>query len=105
MHCLQEADLPFHFICMHVGIAGLTPDPSHNALHTLLQFTTIQAGGDDDTTLIYTQIVAFNVSSFTSSSTVANATSSGSQTETGMVTSQWVVLLPTSKKGKTQATR
>lgn len=52
VHSSQEADLPFYFICMHVGFAGLNTNTSHKALYALLRFTTIQDEGDDDTLLM-----------------------------------------------------
>ncbi|EIM83805.1 uncharacterized protein STEHIDRAFT_148606 [Stereum hirsutum FP-91666 SS1] len=87
------------------GFEGLTTDSSHNTLYALLQSATIQDGGDDDMTSRYTRLVAFDVSSSSTASsfTAANVTSSRSETATGTVTGEWVVPLPTSKKGKTRA--
>lgn len=79
------------------GFEGLTTDPSHKTLYALLQSATIQDGGDDDTTSRYTRLVAFDVSS------VANASSATPTTAVASVTGEWVVPLPTSKKGKTRA--
>lgn len=87
---------------MHVGFEGFMTDPSHNKLYALLRSAMVKGGGDD-TTSRYTRLVVFDVSSSTTSSTAANTTSSGSQTATGTVTGEWVIPLPTSKKGKMRA--
>lgn len=104
-HWIKEADFSILSICLPVGFEGLTTDSSHNTLYALLQSATIQDGGDDDMTSRYTRLVAFDVSSSSTASsfTAANVTSSRSETATGTVTGEWVVPLPTSKKGKTRA--
>lgn len=104
-HWIKEADFSMLSICLPVGFEGLTTDSSHNTLYALLQSATIQDGGGDDATSRYTRLVAFDMSSSSTASsfTTANVTSSRSETATGTVTGEWVVPLPTSKKGKTRA--
>ncbi|KAI0330295.1 hypothetical protein GY45DRAFT_758973 [Cubamyces sp. BRFM 1775] len=71
------------------GFEGLTLDSSGKTLYALLQSATIQDGGSDKTTSRYTRLLAYDISD----ALVVRPTLIG----------EYVVPLPLSKKGKTQA--
>ncbi|KAF5353668.1 hypothetical protein D9758_008665 [Tetrapyrgos nigripes] len=71
------------------GFEGLTLDPINNVLYAMLQSATIQDGGDDKSTSRYTRLVAYDVSD----PTVTRPSLVG----------EWVVPLPLSSKGNTEA--
>ncbi|KAJ3861321.1 esterase-like activity of phytase-domain-containing protein [Lentinula novae-zelandiae] len=73
----------------NTGFEGLTLDAENDILYAMLQAATIQDGGDDDDTSLYTRMVAYDI---------ANAT----VTPPTMV-GEWVVPLPVStSKSKTR---
>ncbi|KAJ3797726.1 esterase-like activity of phytase-domain-containing protein [Lentinula aff. detonsa] len=73
----------------NTGFEGLTLDVENNILYTMLQAATIQDGGDDDESSLYTRMVAYNISN----ATLTRPTLVG----------EWVVPLPVStSKSKTR---
>ncbi|KAJ4466302.1 esterase-like activity of phytase-domain-containing protein [Lentinula aciculospora] len=73
----------------NTGFEGLTLDASSNVLYAMLQAATIQDGGDDDDTSLYTRMVAYDIAD----ATITRPTLVG----------EWVVPLPVStSKSKTR---
>ncbi|KAF8160004.1 esterase-like activity of phytase-domain-containing protein [Crassisporium funariophilum] len=70
------------------GFEGLTADPSTNTLYAMLQSATIQDGGDDKSTSRFTRLLAYDVSN---------------SAVTPPLVGEWVVPLPQSSKGNTEA--
>ncbi|EDR07135.1 uncharacterized protein LACBIDRAFT_235871, partial [Laccaria bicolor S238N-H82] len=70
------------------GFEGLTYDDNTKTLYAMLQSATIQDGGSAKTTNRYTRLLAFNVAN---------------PIITPKLVGEWVVPLPQSSKGKTQA--
>ncbi|KAF9038061.1 esterase-like activity of phytase-domain-containing protein [Panaeolus papilionaceus] len=70
------------------GFEGLTLDPDTNTLYAMLQSATIQDGGDDKSTSRFTRLFAFDVSN---------------PNVTPPLVGEWVVPLPLSGKGNTEA--
>ncbi|KAF8194938.1 esterase-like activity of phytase-domain-containing protein [Pholiota molesta] len=70
------------------GFEGLTLDPLTNTLYAMLQSATIQDGGDDKSTSRFTRLLAYNVSAPSVSVPLIG---------------EWVVPLPQSGGGKTEA--
>jgi hypothetical protein len=70
------------------GFEGLTFDPTTNTLYAMLQSATIQDGGDDKSTSRFTRLFAWNVASPLVSVPLIG---------------EWVVPLPQSSKGNTEA--
>ncbi|KAJ3848209.1 esterase-like activity of phytase-domain-containing protein [Lentinula lateritia] len=73
----------------NTGLEGLTLDAENDILYAMLQAATIQDGGDDDDTSLYTRMVAYDI---------ANAT-----VTPPTLVGEWVVPLPVStSKSKTR---
>ncbi|KAF8961939.1 esterase-like activity of phytase-domain-containing protein [Flammula alnicola] len=70
------------------GFEGLTLDPTTNSLYAMLQSATIQDGGDDKSTSRFTRLLAYDVSNPLGSVPLIG---------------EWVVPLPQSSKGNTEA--
>ncbi|KAF9002928.1 esterase-like activity of phytase-domain-containing protein [Cyathus striatus] len=70
------------------GFEGLTFDVSTGTLYAMLQSATIQDGGDDKSTSRFTRLFAWNVANLASPATLVG---------------EWVVPLPQSSKGNTEA--
>uniref|UniRef100_A0A8H7XLP0 Phytase-like domain-containing protein n=1 Tax=Psilocybe cubensis TaxID=181762 RepID=A0A8H7XLP0_PSICU len=70
------------------GFEGLTIDPTTNTLYAMLQSATIQDGGSDKSTSRFTRLFAYNVSN--------------PLVEVPLI-GEWVVPLPQSSSGKTEA--
>ncbi|KDR70938.1 hypothetical protein GALMADRAFT_144404 [Galerina marginata CBS 339.88] len=70
------------------GFEGLTIDPATNTLYAMLQSATIQDGGDDKSTSRFTRLLAYNVANPLVSVPLIG---------------EWVVPLPLSGKGNTEA--
>ncbi|KAL0945215.1 hypothetical protein HGRIS_000727 [Hohenbuehelia grisea] len=71
------------------GFEGLTLDASTQTLYAMLQSATIQDGGDDKSTSRFTRLLAYDVSA--------------PATRRPPLVGEWVVPLPLSDKGNTQA--
>ncbi|PPR07934.1 hypothetical protein CVT24_000824 [Panaeolus cyanescens] len=70
------------------GFEGLTVDPDTSTLYAMLQSATIQDGGDDKSTSRFTRLFAFDISNPGVSPPLVG---------------EWVVPLPLSSKGNTEA--
>jgi hypothetical protein len=70
------------------GLEGLTTDASGKTLYALLQSATAQDGGLGSTTSRYTRLLAYDISN---------------PRKRPELKGEWVVGLPLTKKGKTQA--
>jgi hypothetical protein len=70
------------------GLEGLTTDASGKTLYALLQSATAQDGGLGSTTSRYTRLLAYDISN---------------PHKRPQLKGEWVVGLPLTKKGKTQA--